>query len=163
MIAEILNSYALTLDHIGRLVADVADTDMTAQPPGVPNHPAWTLGHLVLSAQLIGGELGLEAWLPPEWIAAFGPGSRPHPDRATYPPKAALLALLADGRKRIAARLSALGEPRMSRQLPDARFRELYPTLGHAVLHVLAGHSALHAGQLVVWRRAMDLSPVVET
>ncbi len=161
MIPEILNSYALTLDHVRRLVADVRDADMTAQPRGAPNHPAWTLGHMALSAQLIGGELGLEPWLPPEWVARFGPGSAPDENRAGYPAKAALLAMLEKGRNRISDGLSALGERGMSQQLPDERFRKRYPTLGHAVLDILAGHSALHVGQLVVWRRAMGLPPVV--
>ena len=42
--------------------------------------------------------------------------------------------------------------------LPDKRFRDTFPTLGHAVLHILAGHVAVHVGQLGAWRRAMGMA-----
>jgi uncharacterized damage-inducible protein DinB len=45
---------------------------------------------------------------------------------------------------------AALAEP-----LPDERVRELLPTKGHALLQVVAAHTAYHAGQLAVWRRAI--------
>lgn len=38
--------------------------------------------------------------------------------------------------------------------LLDERHRATYPTLAHAVLHVLVGHTAFHVGQLVAWARA---------
>jgi DinB superfamily len=79
MVSEVLNSYRLTLDYLRRLVADVPDADLTRQPGGVANHPAWVIGHLVFSCQALGGELGLAAWLPTEgciphfafWHAGF--------------------------------------------------------------------------------------------
>lgn len=41
--------------------------------------------------------------------------------------------------------------------LPDERYREVFPTLGHAVLHILTVHTAIHLGQISAWRRAMGL------
>ena len=35
----------------------------------------------------------------------------------------------------------------------------MFPTLGHALVHVLVGHTAAHVGQLADWRRAMGLPP----
>jgi len=58
MIEEILNSYALALSDVRTAVEDLTGELMIRQFPGVPNHPAWTLGHLVYSAQAIGGEVG---------------------------------------------------------------------------------------------------------
>jgi uncharacterized damage-inducible protein DinB len=49
---------------------------------------------------------------------------------------------------------AALAEP-----LPDERVRELLPTKGHAILQVVAAHTAYHAGQLAVWRRAIGRPP----
>jgi uncharacterized damage-inducible protein DinB len=80
-------------------------------------------------------------------------------DEGAYPAKQELLQTLADGERRLRERLSALGDTALSSPLPDERVREILPTLGHAVLHVLVGHTAAHLGQLAVWRRAMGLPP----
>ncbi len=74
-----------------------------------------------------------------------------------YPAKRELLETLADAEKRLCERLLATDETALSRPLLDERVREILPTLGHAVLHVLVGHTAAHLGQLAVWRRAMGL------
>jgi hypothetical protein len=46
MIPELLNSLALNLDFLRRMVADLDDNQMVGQVGGVVNHPAWTLGHV---------------------------------------------------------------------------------------------------------------------
>jgi hypothetical protein len=154
MVAETLNSYRLTLDYLRRLVVDVSDDDFARQPQGVANHPAWIIGHLTFSCQAIGGELGLMPWLADDWKDRFGTGSQPTADRTAYPTKAELLTAIEDGQKRLASRLIALGDSGMAVMLPDERYRETFPTLGHAVVHILGGHAAVHVGQLSVWRRA---------
>lgn len=162
MISQILNSNALTRDFLGRLLADVDDARMTLQPAGVPNHPAWIIGHLAFSCQAIGGELGLEPWLSGEWVELFTRGSMPTDDRARYPSKEELLAALDDGNTRLRDRLAAMSPEELAAPLPDARFRYRFPTLGDAVAHILAGHAALHAGQLTVWRKAVGLPAISE-
>ena len=72
MIAEVLNSYSLTLDYLQRLIRDVPDEALASQVGGVVNHPLWTIGHLVFSAQMIGGELGEPTWLPDSWQKQYG-------------------------------------------------------------------------------------------
>ncbi|MCA9200109.1 MAG: DinB family protein, partial [Planctomycetales bacterium] len=105
MISEVLHSYHLHLQHLNRLVADLTSEQMVAQPNGVLNHPAWTLGHLIHSCEAIGGELGLQPWLPSEWHTLFGTGSVPAADVSKYADKHALLAALEDGRTRLQRRL----------------------------------------------------------
>jgi hypothetical protein len=158
MIAETLNSFDLTVDYLVRLVADVPDEMMTRQAQGVVNHPAWTIGHLIYSAQAIGGELGLAAWLPANWQQRFGTGSTPQ--SSGYETKAELLSMLADARRRLRERLNEVGETALAQPLPDVRYRDTFPTLGHAVVHILAAHWASHVGQLIVWRRAVGLAPL---
>ncbi|MGH7138811.1 MAG: DinB family protein, partial [Pirellulales bacterium] len=63
MIAEVLNSFSLTLSYLRRLMADVPDESLARQPNGAPNHPAWVMGHLVHSCEALGGEIGLAPWL----------------------------------------------------------------------------------------------------
>lgn len=55
-----------------------------------------------------------------------------------------------------------MGDAGLAESLPDVRYRDKFPTIGHAVIHILSGHTALHLGQLTVWRHAMRLPLVVE-
>jgi hypothetical protein len=161
MIDETLNAFRLHLDHVRRLVADVPESRMAAQPGAQRDHAAWTLGHLTYSCQAIGEELGVPPWLGPAW-AAFAPGSRPTSSSADYPKKGDLLAALADAEGRIGACLRRLGVAELEMPLPDARFREKLPTVGHAAVHILVGHTATHAGRLSAWRAAIGLAPVAD-
>ena len=163
MIGEVLNSYCLTLNYLRRLVGDVPDGELVRQPNGVVNHPAWVIGHLTFSCQALGGELGLAAWLPAAWEGRFGTGSVPTSDPSAYPPKSELLAALADGQARVSQRLSELGDAGLAAPLPDECYRAVFPTVGHAVVHILTGHAAVHVGQVSVWRRAAGYPPLSQS
>lgn len=163
MVAEVLNSYRLTLEYLHRLVADLPDERLARQPHGVVNHPAWIIGHLTHSCEAIAGELGLSSWLPDDWSRQFGTGSVPTADRSAYPAKAELLAALSDAQARVSDRLVVLGEAGMEVPLPDERYRAIFPTVGHAVVHILGGHAAMHEGQVSAWRRAAGYAPPSET
>jgi hypothetical protein len=157
VIPELLNSYALTLSDVRAAVADLEDELMVRQSPGIPNHPAWTIGHLVYSAQAIGGELGVSPWLSAQWVALFGTGSTPQPSASLYPPRSELLLALADAQDRITRALGSLPQDVIAAPLPDVRYRSLFPSIGHAALHILAAHTSYHLGQLGLWRHALGL------
>jgi uncharacterized damage-inducible protein DinB len=161
MIPELINSFERSLAFMRGLVADLSEEEMLLQPAGVPNHAAWTLGHVAYSCQAMAGELGIEPWLPGDWPSVFGSGSSPDAVSASrHSSKPALLATLADASDRLQAVLAALDEAKLGTPLPDEKAREILPTLRHALLHILAGHTAYHAGQLAVWRRAIGRAPV---
>ena len=162
MVDEVIRSFTRTLDFLRRMLADVPETMMTVQPCGAVNHPAWVVGHLTYSCQAIGGELGLEPWLPVNWEQQFGTGSAPVERRDAYPNKPELLAALADAERRITQRIHELGEADLVKPLPDIRCRDEFPTVGHAVLHILTSHAAVHVGQVTVWRRVVGLEPLKE-
>ena len=46
--------------------------------------------------------------------------------------------------------------------LPDEACRAIFPTLGHAVVHILGPHAAVHVGQISVWRRVMGFPALAE-
>jgi hypothetical protein len=160
VIGAILKSYSLSLSYLRQLVDDVPDDMFTAQLAGAINHPAWVTGHLIYSAEAIGGEIGLTPWLPSDWAARFGTGSIPVSDRQAYPSKDILLGSLTDAEQRIRNRLMRIGDDGMMEPLPDVRHRESFPTIGHAVLHILTTHAAIHIGQLTVWRRVLGYGPL---
>jgi hypothetical protein len=160
MLVEILNSFEMNVAYGRRLCADITKDQFNAQPVAGMNTPAWIVGHLCGSFQLIGGELGLKPWLPAGWATLYGRGTRPSPTPTTGPGKAQLLSAFEDAAKRLVAALKARTNADLAQPLPDERFRKYFPTLGSAVLHILTVHAAGHLGQLSAWRRAMGLPSV---
>src|SRR6478735_6768586 len=67
------------------LVGDLVDERMAEQPVAGVNHPAWILGHLAYSGDVIVGLLGGTKTLSPEWSALFNPGSKLTAVRGNYP------------------------------------------------------------------------------
>lgn len=160
MIPELVSCFERTVAFLHESVADLSDEDIVLQPPDVPNHAAWTLGHVIHSCQAMAGELGVEPWLPRDWESQFGYGSSPTDVVSQYPSKAALLAGLHEASQRLRTALLGMDQAALAEPLPDERVREILPTKGHALLQIVAAHAAYHAGQLAVWRRAIGRSPV---
>ncbi len=152
-----LHSFAYGLDYLCELVADVAPIDMVAQPNGIANHPAWVIGHLTHSCQLLCNVIGLPDWLPEDWAGRFGTGSVPVADASVYETKDTALRMLRDAQARITEGVNRLDDARLDLPFPDESYRVVFPTIRHALTQVLVGHTANHAGQLIVWRRAMGL------
>ena len=155
MIPELVSCFERTVAFMQESVADLSDEDIVLQPPGVPNHAAWTLGHVIHSCEAMAGELGVKPWLPREWESRFGYGSSPTAVVSQYPNKAALLAALGEAGHRLRTALLEMDETALAEPLPDEQVREMLPTKGHALLQVVAAHTAYHAGQLAAWRRAI--------
>jgi len=161
MIRELANCFDRSVAFMRELVADLSDEEMILQPAGVPNHAAWTLGHVIHSCQAIAGELGVPPWLPDDWGSHFGYGSSPEKvSRSQRSCKPALVAALTDASDRLQAALLAIDESRLADPLPDEKARGVLPTMGHALVQIVAAHTAYHAGQLAVWRRAIGRAPV---
>ena len=161
MIPELVGCFDRTVAYIRDLVSDLSDAEMVLQPPGAPNHAAWTLGHLVHSCEAMAGELGVAPWLPDEWEALFGYGSAPlRLEGSPYASRDGLLTRLRDASERVRAALLASSEARLNDPLPDEAVRRVLSTLGDALVQVLAAHGAYHAGQLAAWRRAIGRAPV---
>jgi hypothetical protein len=48
----------------------------------------------------------------------------------------------------------------MCAPLPDRMHRDKFPTVGHAVVHILTAHTAVHVGQISCWRRIAGFRPL---
>ena len=156
----VLHSFAYCLDYLRDQVRDVSDADMVAQPNGIMNHPAWVIGHLTYACELLGGAIELPPWLPNDWAGRFGTGGVPVADAAQYPTKASALDTLADAQSRLTAAITGLNDMRLDAPFPVESYRDVFPTIRHALTQVLVGHTANHIGQVSVWRRAMGLPPM---
>ena len=154
---EVLHSFGYSLDYLRELVADVAEGDMVGQPEGIVNHPAWVIGHLTMTCQEIGGVVGVRPWLGEEWRGRFFTGSVPVGDVGAYPTKAEALARLGEAQSRVVRAVEEAPGARLDEPFPDPSYRDVFPTVRHALTQVLVGHTAYHVGQVAVWRRAMGL------
>ena len=156
----VLHSFAYALDFLREQVADVPDAEMVAQPNAIANHPAWVIGHLTYTCQMLGGVIGVPEWLADDWANRFGAGSVPVPDPAAYETKEQALAILRDAQSRVARAVERLDDARLDEPFPDPSYLDVFPTIRHALTQVLVGHTSYHVGQLTVWRKAMGLPPL---
>src|SRR5262245_1585858 len=104
------HSFNYSLDYLREQVADISTSDLVKQPSGLPNHPAWVIGHLTYTCEMLGGAIGLEPWLPEHWGGRYGSGSKPADDAQKYETKQNLLEILADAQARITRAVAGLDE-----------------------------------------------------
>ncbi len=145
------------LHYCRLLAADIADEQMTDQPAPCVNHPAWILGHLAFSAEMIVDRLGGEKFLPPQWADLFKPGSTPRAARGDYPGKDELLKGLEDAFARARSTIAAAPVETLTIPTPNPRMKEGLPTLREIAAFILTGHLGVHLGQLSSWRRMTGL------
>lgn len=153
--------YADQYGYARQLVADVPDEEFAEQPAPGLNHPAWTLGHLVIAADYTLGLLGAKGVAPEGWGALFFPGTVPDPTRAAYPPKGELLNTFEAAHAAVDAAVAAVDPAQLSRANPVENLKARFPTLGDMLGYLLTTHEAGHLGQLSAWRRMMG-KPGVE-
>jgi hypothetical protein len=153
--------YADLYGYARQLVADLPDEELAEQPTPGLNHPAWTLGHLVISADYTLKLLGAPTVAPEGWGGLFFPGTVPDPNRSAYPSKGELLNTYEAAHAAVAAAAAAADPAQMARPNPVESFRPRFPTLGDMVAYLLTTHEAGHLGQLSAWRRTMGKSGVM--
>jgi uncharacterized damage-inducible protein DinB len=158
----ILPAFKLNLWYSQKLVADVPDEQMCAQPvPGrTMNHAAFLLGHLAWAAGDVAMNfLGLPPMCPAGWKELVGMGAQPLPDRSRYPSKAVLLKALEDAFARLGEAAPKASAEMLNQPGPE-RLRDRFPTVGSMLVGLMTSHHASHNGQLSAWRRALGLPPV---
>lgn len=166
--------YGWNLQYAKALVEDLSASQWTEScGPGLENHPAWTIGHLVTGSNILAEDLGLARDLPEGWSGLFerrGPGDPrlPDPNPAVYPPMEKLVAELERQHLRVEAawRVKMTEESKSGTALTEPfvwRYGDVLPTLNDAVLFLAVSHEAMHLGQLAAWRRALGLPSALNT
>ena len=152
----VLHAYAMNLGYTQKLVADIPDDQMCAQPvPGrVMNHAAFLLGHLAWVSDSIAAGVSGSAPLLSDWKEVYGMGAKPVTDRACYRPKAELLKALEAAHARLADAFAKASPEALAQPAPE-RLRGRFPTVGHLATGMMTMHAALHNGQMSAWRRAL--------
>ena len=157
MLDHLTYLYQFNLQYAQRLVEGVAADQMASQPGGVINHPAWSLGHLVVSSNHLGQLLGLESSLRDGWSETFKSGGEPSGDLSAYPTKDELLDALAGQHVRNTDAIKSFDIARFAEPHPNENTRKYFPTVGDMVIFMMTAHEMDHLGQIAAWRRAMGL------
>jgi hypothetical protein len=155
LLAAVLRSWAAQRDYAQRLVADLSDAEMASQPVrGVTmNHPAWTFGHLSAYPPVLAAILRGQPFEDPI-RHRFGRDSRPVNDAAAYPPKAELMRDYLTGHDDLGGALAEVDAEVLARDIPLERWRQRFPRVADAVVHLMIDHESTHLGQVSAWRRA---------
>lgn len=154
--------YAWNLAYADALTRDVPD-ELWARSggPGLENHPAWTLGHLVTGSALVLADFGIDPGVPEAWRDLFerrGPNDprRPDTDGALYPARDEVFGELRRLHDLVDGALA--GEPPFDPDARDAwRFDGYLPTALDTLVFMLIAHENVHLGQLGCWRRRFEL------
>ena len=157
MLQHVLHIHGMNLGYANRLVKDLSDDQMCAQPHGVVNHPAWSLGHLAVAANAAGVTLGLASALPAGWEETFKTGGIPSADKSAFPAKDEILRVLAEQHARNAAALTNADPAALAVPHPHEKRRAHFPTVGDFAIFLMTAHEMDHLGQIAAWRRAMGL------
>lgn len=147
--------YKFNLGFARQLVADIPDEQMAEQPAGTVNHPAWVLGHLVVTADFMAALLGKQRDASDDWRKLFNPGSTPQADRSLYPSKDELVTALVAGHERVADAFERTKAKHLEALNPVEGFNKVFPTIGDALMYGVLAHEGFHLGQLSTWRRTL--------
>lgn len=158
----LLQQYRWNLAYAEALTHDVPE-ELWARGggPGLENHPAWTVGHLITGSALVAADLGADPALPDNWRELFerrGPNDTRRPDMGDglYPSRTELMPVLARMHRLVSKALRAAPESWFATE-EAWRFDGYLPTNAATTLFMLVAHENVHLGQLGCWRRRFDL------
>lgn len=152
--------FGFNLGILERMMEDVGDDELAAQPIPKMNPPRWILGHLAIANDMVLQMLEADGVCPPEWREAFGPGSVPNANGLPTPSKSELLDVFRKQSERFRAACAQTSQEVLAK--PHAArieaLQKVFPTRGELIAQMVSGHIALHLGQLSAWRRATGRS-----
>lgn len=151
----------LSLGLANMLAADIPDEQLATPAPGGGNTPVWILGHLAVVASFANQRMGLPATCPEDWQGRFGPGSKPPAPDAPRPKKDELMAAIANGHEQLAKAVAQAPPEALEPPHGIEFLRELLPTRGDLIAHIMTTHAMFHLGQLSLWRRQMGYKSVL--
>lgn len=161
MLEHVLYVFQFNLNYLKAQLAEIPEEKMADQPENLPNHPAWTLGHLATSCALGASLLGVEMSFPESWMTLYQKGSKPLPDRKSYLSKAQLLETLEQQHKKLVEAIDSTDPKLLASPLADETRRQRFPKTGDFICFLMTAHENMHIGQLADWRRAMGMDRLV--
>lgn len=148
-------------DYALRLVGDLTEAQMTAQPaPGQRmNHAAWVLSHLNVYSPIAAAMLRGRPFADP-LDARYGQKSEVSDDPGEYEAKAILVEAFTRLHDDAARALEETTPEILASPTALERWRTQHPLNGQMAMTLMVKHESFHLGQLSAWRRAMGLARV---
>ena len=163
IIDGLLNGWNKNDDYAQRLVADLTEAQMTAQPApsdSTPsNHPAWVLSHLNAYLPVIQSLIRNETFEDPK-NHPFGMLSKPEADASIYADKESLLKEWVEGHEAVRQLLQSADDSIFENDTLLERWKGPMPKVGIALPYVMLCHENIHLGQLSAWRRIQGMPSV---
>lgn len=143
-----------------RLLDGFTDDQLLVRATPNANHIAWQLGHLIVSINQTGEMIQPDSMpkLPNGFSQQHSKQTAGVDDPDAFMPKGTYLEMLAEHRRAVNRLIQTLDYNTLVSPAPDS-FRDAVTTIAD-LLHLTADHEILHAGQISVVRRALDM-PVV--
>lgn len=148
------------------------DTNRTAQPPGLPNHFAWSLGHLAYIMNRVAEKLDAKPLPESDFIDGGSPsgggdarrfasksvtmGSTPVADASQYPTAARCNEIFSAACERCAAAFENAADAALDADTPWGTTSIKVWQLGPR----MAFHNGFHTGQIADLRRALGLKSI---
>ncbi len=163
IIDGLIYGWKKNLDYGQRLVADLSEDQMVAQPvcagTAPVNHAAWVLSHLNVYLPIISSIIDKKPFDDPR-EHEFGMLSKPEIDRNTYAAKADLMGSFVAGHERVATQLAAADDSIFENDVMLPRWQPVMPRAGIALPYLMLLHENQHFGQISAWRRVLGLPSV---
>ena len=157
MLGHLIATYAFNLRNAHHVVKGLTPEQCVAQPAGLLNHPAWSIGHLALTSEVMAIEMGCEQAFPAEWMERFFPGAPITAVVEDYPSMSELLAQLDAQHVRVAARLPELSAEQLVAMPQMELIQRRFSRLADFLTYAMAGHEGFHIGQIACTRRALGI------
>jgi hypothetical protein len=157
-------------DWFKRYLKGFDDSTLTVQPPGLPNHCAWTLGHLAVTMGRATERLGGPRLPEDEFVKGNGRsgdsrrfdtesvsfGSTPVADLTLYPAIARAVEIFDNACARLAATVREAPEGVLAREVDWGAAK----LTGRQLAVRMVFHNGTHAGELADIRRAMKFASI---
>lgn len=149
---------------LGRYLSGMDESHAAASPPGLPNHPVWTLGHLALTMHRVAERFDGQP-LPADTFGS-GPGlinpesvsfaSTPTDDPSRYVSLARSIDAYNAACDRLARAVRAADDSTLDTPTP---WGNTTTTLALLAMRMIF-HNGIHTGQLADLRRAMGMKSI---
>lgn len=159
-----------TKELVSRYLKGFTDETRAAQAPTLPNHVAWSLGHLAHTMHRVAGYFdgrGLPGDVFIESVTTgdasrFGTegvcfGSSPSADAKAFPPLARCVEVFEGGCDRLARALRAAKDADLERLVPWGAGQQ---PLGMLTFRMVF-HNGMHTGQIADLRRALKMGTIL--
>ena len=157
MLESLLFTYEFNLRNARHVVDGLTPEQCVSQPGVLLNHPAWSIGHLALTSDVMMLEMGEEQAFPGEWMERFFPGAPITGHVDDYPPMSELMDQLEKQHSRVSARLAEISPEELAAPPKMELVQRRFSQVAQFVTYAMTGHEGFHLGQIACTRRALGV------